>query len=107
MYITLDSVRRVNSATTTTKGRRSYTRRRVPQREEEKDYQKILVIGEEMGELQANTAGISGVVGFSVLGYNYSLTVSFRSPPQQKRENRLQAGEFGEEKRKKIIKKCW
>jgi hypothetical protein len=72
MYITLDLVRRVSSATTTTKGRRSYTRRRVPQREEEIDYQKILVIGEEMVELQANTAGISEVVGFSVLGYNLS-----------------------------------
>jgi hypothetical protein len=47
----------------------------------------IPVIEEEMVELQAKTAGISGVVGFSVLGYNY-LTESFRSPPHQKRENR-------------------
>jgi hypothetical protein len=60
-----------------------------------------------MVEQQANTAGISGVVGFSVLGYNYSLTVSLRPPPQQKRESRTHAGEFWEEKRKKIIKKFW
>jgi hypothetical protein len=60
-----------------------------------------------MVEQQPNTAGIFGVVGFSVLGYNYSLTVSFRSPPQQKRENRTHAGEFREERRNMIIKKFW
>ena len=39
------------SVTTTTKERKSYIRRRVPKREEEHDYPKILLIGEEMVEL--------------------------------------------------------
>jgi hypothetical protein len=44
--------------TTTTKERNSYTRRRVPEREEKHDHQKIL-IEEEMVELQANAVGAS------------------------------------------------
>jgi mannosyltransferase OCH1-like enzyme len=64
-------------------------------KKDEKDYKKILVIGEEMVELQANTASISRVVGFScsVLGDNYSLPETLRPPPQQKRENRTHVGE--------------
>jgi hypothetical protein len=50
-----------------------------------------------MVELQAN------VVGISVLGYNYSFTGSFRSPPQQKRENLKHTGEYRKEKRNKVI----
>jgi hypothetical protein len=47
------------SVNTTTKERKSYTDRRVPERQEEHDYQKILLIGEDMVELQANAASIS------------------------------------------------
>jgi hypothetical protein len=47
------------SVTTTTKERKFCTHRRVPESEEEHDYQKILLIGEEMVELQANAVGIS------------------------------------------------
>jgi hypothetical protein len=89
----------------TTKERKSYTHRRVPGREEKHDDQKILLIGEEIVEVQANTVGISSVVGFSVLGCNYSFTESFRSPPQQKRENHTHVGEHWEEGGNMIIKK--
>jgi hypothetical protein len=47
------------SVTTTTKERKSYKHRRVPERQEEHDYQKILLIGEEMVEIQANAPSIS------------------------------------------------
>jgi hypothetical protein len=39
--------------------RENRTARRVPERQEEHDYQKILLIGEDMVELQANAASIS------------------------------------------------
>jgi hypothetical protein len=40
-----------------------------------------------MVELQANTAGISGVVGFSVLGYNYLVVTREEDPEDVVREH--------------------
>ena len=40
-----------NQVTTTEADRKSYTRRRVPEKEEEKDYLKTPLIGEDIVEL--------------------------------------------------------